>query len=343
MEKVIILISFLLVGLLIARILWLRFRLRRALFALRRQIVWSIRHAPRDKLVLEVGSGHNPSIRSDVLCDKYLHDDAHRAAGMIIDRPLVIGDASALPFRSGSFDVIIANHMIEHLDDPRPFFAEAGRVASRGLFTAPSAMSERLWSDPQHRWLVEQKGDTLHFTAKNQPMYDPAIQRFFQEEIVNSLLKLDYFNLNHWHALIITYIWEDHPRCTVDGEPNAIGFVEASTEEATVRRKLTGSEGLRGHLRTWARSLAHALFASGRRVDWTEILACPQCHGDVSVSANNVYCPTCDLGYPVDRGIPIMLIEHAVVGSRLIPPAQTDKEEREGTGLSRTARRQEPQ
>lgn len=57
-----------------AWLVWRRFRLRRALFALRNQIMWSLRHAPRDKLVLEVGSGHNPHLRSDVLCEKYLYD-----------------------------------------------------------------------------------------------------------------------------------------------------------------------------------------------------------------------------------------------------------------------------
>jgi len=308
-----------LAGFLIARFTWLKFRLRRAFFALRRQIIWSIRHAPRNKFVLEVGSGHNPHIRSDVLCDKYLYDDAHRGAGIVIDRPLVVGDANALPFKIGSFDVIIASHLIEHLDDPRPFFEEAARVASSGLFTAPSAMRERLMSDPQHRWLIEQEGDRLLFLAKTQPVHDPAIQRFFREEIIDSPLGFDYFVLDHWRTLEITYIWNGRPQCVVDGEPGVAGFVKASTRETTVRRELAGLENLRGYLRTWARRIAHGLLASDRVISWSEILACPQCHGDVQVSASIVYCASCDLGFPIDRSIPIMLIDYAIANPDFDP------------------------
>ena len=89
-------VSLLVVGSVLIMLLWRYLRLRRALFVLWQQIAWSIRYAPRDKLVLEVGSGHNPHVRSDVLCDKYLYDDAHRPAGIAMDRPLVVGDAVAL-------------------------------------------------------------------------------------------------------------------------------------------------------------------------------------------------------------------------------------------------------
>lgn len=44
-----------------------------------------------------------------------------------------------------------------------------------------------------------------------------------------------------------------------------------------------------------------------------EILACPQCKGDVHVNADEsaLICEACRLAYPVRDGIPVMLIDEA--------------------------------
>lgn len=44
-----------------------------------------------------------------------------------------------------------------------------------------------------------------------------------------------------------------------------------------------------------------------------EILACPKCKGDVKYSPtkSGIICEKCKLIYPVNKGIPIMLIEEA--------------------------------
>ena len=72
---------------------------------------------PND-LVLDVGSGHNPNPRSDILCDRYIEDDTERGGSIRVDRPLIVADAHNLPFKTGAFDYVIASHIIEHMDDP---------------------------------------------------------------------------------------------------------------------------------------------------------------------------------------------------------------------------------
>lgn len=52
-----------------------------------------------------------------------------------------------------------------------------------------------------------------------------------------------------------------------------------------------------------------------------EILACPQCKGDVYLNAagDGLVCRACRLLYPVREGIPVMLIDEALplgVGDR---------------------------
>ena len=44
-----------------------------------------------------------------------------------------------------------------------------------------------------------------------------------------------------------------------------------------------------------------------------EILACPQCKGDVELSPSpGLVCHACQLEYPIQEGIPIMLIDEAI-------------------------------
>jgi uncharacterized protein YbaR (Trm112 family)/SAM-dependent methyltransferase len=310
-----VLILVLIAGYGLARLVWQRLRLRRALFVLIERIAWSIKHAPRDKLVLDVGSGDNPHLRADVLCEKYLHDNLYRSGSVALDRPLVAGDASALPFKTGAFDVLVSSHLIGHLKNPQSFFRDAGRVAKSGLFIAPSSIFEQLFSIHTHLWLIEQKENALHFVPKSQPICHPVIHKFFENYVLSSLLKLDSFLLDHWESLIVTYNWKDNPECVVVGEPLASKFVRASTSPAgavVTQHKVGALERLRGWLRRWVRNGLHAVLSSNHKIDWANILACPKCRGDVSVSKNEVYCPNCELHFPVDRGIPIMLLDLAV-------------------------------
>jgi len=91
------------------------------------------------------------------------------ALGMLVaDRerrpPAVVGDAVALPFAPGAFDVVLAPFCLNHLDDPGAGVAEAARVLRRdGVLVASTyaadddhvvkaavdqALSEAGWSAP---------------------------------------------------------------------------------------------------------------------------------------------------------------------------------------------------
>jgi hypothetical protein len=57
------------------------------------------------------------------------------------DAPRVFGDGRALPFRDGSFDLVISNAVIEHVggaDDQRAFVAEHERVGRSFIITTPN-------------------------------------------------------------------------------------------------------------------------------------------------------------------------------------------------------------
>jgi SAM-dependent methyltransferase len=62
-------------------------------------------------------------------------------------RPIVQGDAAALPLRSGSVDAVVLLWMLYHLDDPAAALTEAkGVLCPGGLFAACAASR---WNDPE--------------------------------------------------------------------------------------------------------------------------------------------------------------------------------------------------
>ncbi|MGH7636200.1 MAG: class I SAM-dependent methyltransferase, partial [Gemmatimonadaceae bacterium] len=80
---------------------------------------------------VEFGTAHGSLARAS----QYVALDISAAA-----RPAVVGDGHRLPFADASFDVILANNVIEHFHDPAAGVAEMRRVLGPGglvLYTIP--------------------------------------------------------------------------------------------------------------------------------------------------------------------------------------------------------------
>ena len=77
-----------------------------------KKISWSLRrlHCPvhKNDLVLEVGSGGSPYLRSNVLCDPFFESHDRFYEKLITDRITVNAFAESLPFKDNSFDFVIA-------------------------------------------------------------------------------------------------------------------------------------------------------------------------------------------------------------------------------------------
>lgn len=104
-------------------------------------------------LVLEIGSGSNPLIRSDILLDRSI-EPFQRAGKLVRDRPTVLADAQRLPFVDNSFDYVLALHLLEHLDDPSLSLEEIQRVGKRGYIETPSPFAEMIIGHRHHKWFV---------------------------------------------------------------------------------------------------------------------------------------------------------------------------------------------
>ncbi len=81
----------------------------------------------------------------------------------------VRADAGRLPFRDASFDAIISNHSLEHIDQLKPAIQEIGRVVRKdgSLFVAVPEAST--FTDRLFRWIYqEESGHINHFRSANE-------------------------------------------------------------------------------------------------------------------------------------------------------------------------------
>ena len=65
----------------------------------------------------------------------------------------VVGDAELLPFRSGSFDKVIASHLLEHLHDPQVFIRSCHYLLKEKgslIIIVPNFLSKGAYLDPNH-------------------------------------------------------------------------------------------------------------------------------------------------------------------------------------------------
>lgn len=92
--------------------------------------------------VLDIGSGHNPYEKADVLCERYL-EDVERTGHVKIDaRPFVIATLEFLPFKDRSFDLVTCSHVLEHVDNPLRALEEIKRVGKSAYVVTPSWIGE---------------------------------------------------------------------------------------------------------------------------------------------------------------------------------------------------------
>jgi uncharacterized protein YbaR (Trm112 family) len=283
-------------------------------------------------LVLDVGSGHNPNPRSDVLCDRYVDDDTERGGAIRVDRPLIVGDGHNLPFKDKAFDYVIASHIIEHMDDPARFCSELMRVARRGFIASPTELAEHMFYWSFHKWYVNKMGDKLILHPKvNVPNifgelfdylyeYNPWYARFHRS--LPDMFWMEY----EWDGVIQIEI-RDHSPLDLEN-PRALKRMVVPRESLPVSLKRSAVT-LADHFLPEA---AHRLITRARRtkrtparkVDLESILACPACGGDVKTLRDAVKCERCGRVYPIERGFPMMLIDQ---GMRNRPPDATTSAE----------------
>jgi ubiquinone/menaquinone biosynthesis C-methylase UbiE len=155
-----------------------------------------------DWLVLDIGSGHNPHPRANVLTDRYIEENVDRSGKPIkVDekRPFIICDAQCLPFKSKVFDYIIASHIAEHAESPENFCNELIRISKRGYIETPSKFGEIFLTEPFHKWYVCNKGSVLFFEKKKN---DKPLSESFYRIFYFDITRVGHKTLTHSNACV---------------------------------------------------------------------------------------------------------------------------------------------
>ena len=118
--------------------------------------------------VLEVGGGHNPHFRANVVVDKFTDSNYHRSGDLRLlkGQKFVEADGCNLPFADKEFDFVICNQVLEHVDDPAAFLREQFRVARCGYIETPSIIGEYLFPKESHQWLLHEHEGIVYIVNK---------------------------------------------------------------------------------------------------------------------------------------------------------------------------------
>jgi len=173
------------------------------------------RHSLRIKksdYVLEVGSGHNPTYRANVIVDKYIDSNYHRDGDLRIypHQTFVNSDGENLPFKDKEFDYVISNQTLEHTDNPSRFIAELQRVAKRGYVEVPSLVGESLFPKESHKWLCLEINNKMVFYEKDRVKdFYPDFGRTFLNNLPYQSIALWSFYICYPQANSVRYEWKD--------------------------------------------------------------------------------------------------------------------------------------
>lgn len=183
--------------------------------------------------VLDVGSGHQPHRRANVILDKYVGETIHRTTQKVempVDKYFVLGDALSTPFADKEFDFVIASHIAEHIDDPVKFCNELQRISKRGYIETPGPLTELLLPANSHKWIVRKSGNGLIFKTniRTKPFSSFFFSIFYLNregydfktmKSGNKILKLTSWFLNTiWKYIPYAYarlVWENRFNSTV--------------------------------------------------------------------------------------------------------------------------------
>ena len=312
--------------------------------ATREQILERLTIGP-DDWILEIGSGNWPYSRSDILADRYMFDDTERWGPIVVDRPMVICDAHALPFVNHAFDYVFASQILEHLEDPVKFFAEIERIGKAGYIETPNELRERLFRWPFHKWVARVEDGALILRPNDIPAVFGDLFHQFQQ---HNYSFGRFCNMNH-DLLNVCFEWTSTVKYRVlgsndtdpGGQPDwwvtTLGITVADMEKDSrpapppppppIRARDKVREAIEWRLEKYLPWIFRRPIEDIEDIPNPDpvgkfrprelamlhlksMLACPICQVPIDISsweAGVILCPQCGREYAVRQEIPIML------------------------------------
>jgi SAM-dependent methyltransferase len=164
--------------------------------------------------VVDVGGGHAPLKRADIVVDLYPEATPHRGGALKLYEHQEFVQASVEDmtdiFTDKSVDFLFTSHMLEHTNDPAAACQEIIRVAKRGFIDVPRIIWDFHIGQDEHKWFIDYVDDVLVFRKKpivnnGSPLFGVyAINSFWFDRYTGLMSQYYYRNVSS-----VQLLWED--------------------------------------------------------------------------------------------------------------------------------------
>src|SRR5690242_17006909 len=179
--------------------------------------------------VLEVGGGHNPHPRSNVIVDKFTDTNYHRSGDIKVlkHQEFLAADGENLPFKDKEFDYVICCHVIEHVENPARFLSEQFRVAKRGYMETPSILGEYLAPRESHKWISNEFNDKFYLVDKKKIGFSFGydLAELVQDYLPTHSIGFKMIERTHPNIMSVRIEWQDNFAFEVEPtDPNILKY-----------------------------------------------------------------------------------------------------------------------
>jgi SAM-dependent methyltransferase len=163
--------------------------------------------------VLDVGGGHNPHPRANVVVDKYKDTNYHRNDDIKVlnQQQFIVADGERLPFADREFGYVFCCHVLEHVEDPVKFLSEIFRVGKRGYIETPSLIGEYLAPKESHKWIIHEHNNCLYLVEKKKLGFKTGyyLGELFQKYLPKNSIGFKITERTHPNLLTVRIEWEN--------------------------------------------------------------------------------------------------------------------------------------
>ena len=189
----------------------------------------------RKDLVLEVGGGHNPHPRSNIVVDKFDDSNFHRSGNIKVlkHQKFMTADGENLPFKNKEFDYVICCQVLEHVEKPARFLSEQFRVAKRGYIETPSLIGEYLSPKDSHKWILHEHKNVLCLVDKKKINFNSGydLVELIQDYLPTHSIGFKILERTHPNLATIRIEWENDFNYVVEPtDPEILKFFTGKWE-----------------------------------------------------------------------------------------------------------------
>ena len=271
----------------------------------------------KEDFVVEIGSGPAPFAYTKLIVEKYPFENLERWGDVKNTAPMIQADATRIPLKDQSCDVLFVSHVLEHMERPDEFLNEAQRCAKYIYLEFPTLQRELMYAWSFHKWVVEIQDNKLICYPNDIPQlfgsfFHRNYDRIFHLWTEERFEELNSFRYCRTDSLVLEYSYTTAMKIAIEKSArgnNKVNFAEIQKQKySTVDLGIStilnlapsGIRNIYDRARSyWNRRKSFPLTAS-----LMEKFHCLDCrNGSLQILKVAIRCDACGRVYPNINGI----------------------------------------